>query len=189
MLVLYIHGFNSSPASYKSRYFKQFLDAKHPGNEFICPELPDYPQQAIELLSRIIESSQVQSIALVGSSLGGFYAAWLANKYNLRAVLINPAVNPQELLVDLLGKNTNYYSGREYELTREHIEQLKALQVGVIENIEKFMVLLQTGDEVLDYRLANKKYIQSHLIIEQGGNHSFEDFPLYCEEIYQFLAG
>ncbi len=189
MLFLYIHGFNSSPASYKSQYFKQFLDARHPGNEFICPELPDYPFQAIELLSQIIESSQNHPLALIGSSLGGFYATWLASKYNLQAVLINPAVNPQELLVGLLGKNTNYHTGQEYQLTTEHIEQLKALQVSVIERVENFMVLLQTGDEVLDYRLANKKYIQSHLILEQGGSHSFEDFPLYCEEIYQFLAG
>lgn len=185
MLFLYIHGFNSSPASHKARYFQQFLEQNHPEHSFVCPELSDYPLEAIIQLSNIIENN-LQDLALVGSSLGGFYATFLSQKYHLKTVLINPAVNPHILLTDLLGKNTNYHTDREYELTTEHINQLKSLKVDKISEPELFMVLLQTGDEVLDYHLAEQKYQQTKLIIEQGGNHSFEDFDKYCELIYQF---
>ncbi len=149
--------------------------------------MSDYPSEAITQLTQIIESN-LPDIALIGSSLGGFYATFLAQKYHLKAVLVNPAVNPHILLNDLLGKTTNYYTGREYELTTEHIEQLKQLLVDKVSEPELFMVLLQSGDEVLDYRLAEQKYADTELIIEQGGDHSFEGFENHCESIVRFCT-
>ena len=188
MLFLYIHGFNSSPASYKAQLFQKFLADRHPEHDFVCPELSDYPSAAISRLTQIIESRLPDDIALIGSSLGGFYATFLAQKYHLKAVLVNPAVNPHILLKDFLGKTSNYYTGREYELTIEHIEQLQQLLVDKISEPQRFMVLLQSGDEVLDYRLAQQEYADTELIIEQGGDHSFKGFENHCGSIVRFCT-
>lgn len=200
MLFIYIHGFNSSPASYKAKCFARYLLQTHPQDEFEAPELSYSPSRAIATQSQLIEhqidsherenSHQRNSsnIALIGSSLGGFYATWLAEKYNLPAVLINPAVNPQKVLVNYLGKNKNYHTGEKYDFSREHISQFDAITVSDIIAPQKLLVLLQTGDETLDYRLAENKYAQTHLIIEQGGDHSFQNFEQHCDGIYQFLT-
>ena len=188
MIFLYIHGFNSSPESYKAQCFSRFLEQKYPLDEFVCPALSDMPELAIKQLTNLIESLQLKcKIALLGSSLGGFYATWLAEKYHLKAVLINPAVNPQELLLDYMGKNTNIYTGEEYQFTHEHIRQLDAVSIKVIDKPENFMVLLQTGDEILDYRLAQTRYQHSHVLIESDGDHSFQNFNRHFQSIYRFL--
>lgn len=100
---------------------------------------------------------------------------------------MNPAVSPHELLHEYLGKNKNYHTGKEYEFTADHIEQLKAVYIVHIHSPENLMVMLQKDDEVLDYRLTEKKYSESYLLIESGGNHSFENFEQHCETIYRFL--
>ncbi len=195
MLFIYVHGFNSSPASFKAKCYKRFLTQYHPLDKFIAPELSDLPSKAIKTLTGLIKQhrdslEQINSpeIALIGSSLGGYYSTWLAQEFDLKAVLVNPAVNPQELLVNYLGKNKNYHTGEEYEFTKQHITQLNEVSVNNIISPDKLMVLLQTGDEVLDYRLAEAIYSQTHLIIEQGGDHSFQNFAQHCEKIYQFLT-
>ncbi|MCP3849302.1 MAG: esterase YqiA [Gammaproteobacteria bacterium] len=193
MLFLYIHGFNSSPQSFKARCFAHYLKKNHPQDEFMAPELSDLPKKAIDSLCQCIqqhrnaEGKAGEEVALIGSSLGGFYATWLAQKYNLKAVLVNPAVNPYELLVDYLGENINYHTEEKYTFTLDHIEQLKALMTSSIDVPENLLVLLQSGDEVLDYRLAQKKHSSSNLIIESGGDHSFNHFERYCDNIYGFL--
>ncbi|MCW8932592.1 MAG: esterase YqiA [Gammaproteobacteria bacterium] len=187
MLFIYIHGFNSSPDSFKAKCFSKFLSIKYPFDEFIAPELSDQPSKAIQTLSHCIEHNQSKKIGFIGSSLGGFYATWLAEKYGNKAVLVNPAVNPHELLVDYLGENTNYYTGEQYEFTSEHIQQLKYLTLQQLKKPKNLLVLLQSGDEILDYRLAKKKYSEAHLNIESGGDHSFQNFELHFEKIYQFF--
>lgn len=188
MLYIYIHGFNSSPHSFKAQYFFKFLSKNHPMDEFIAPKLSEQPSKAIHTLSQCIEKQLAATkIALIGSSLGGFYATWLAQTYHLKAVLINPAVNPQELLMDYLGKNINYHTGEKYEFTARHIEQLNVLTVHELTTPKKIYVMLQEGDEVLDYRLAKAKYSEATLLIEPGGDHSFQYFEQHCENIVQFL--
>ncbi len=188
MLFIYIHGFNSSPQSYKAQCFSQYLQTMQPHDEFLAPQLSDFPEQAISFLSRTIEQHVKSSqVALLGSSLGGFYATFLAQKFALKAALINPAVNPQELLLDYLGKNTNYYTNKQYELTTEHISQLLQINVERLTSPKNLMVMLQTNDEVLDYQLAESKYANSQLRIESGGDHSFINFKQHCEAIYRFL--
>ncbi|MCU7968408.1 MAG: esterase YqiA, partial [gamma proteobacterium symbiont of Bathyaustriella thionipta] len=103
-------------------------------------------------------------------------------------VLVNPAVNPQALLFEYIGKNKNYHTGEEYEFTVEHIKQLEAIYIESISSPRNLMVLLQKEDEVLDYRLAEKKYSDCQLLIEEGGDHSFQNFEQHCEQIYQFLT-
>lgn len=188
MLFVYIHGFNSSPDSFKAKCFESFLAKNHPEDQFIVPRLSDLPSSAMSSLSALIKQHSNKHIVLIGSSLGGFYATRLAQDYHVRAVLVNPAVNPQELLLDYLGINKNYHTGEEFEFTKEHIVQLDAIMTNNISSPEQLMVLLQSGDEVLDYRLAEKKYSQTQLIVEKGGDHSFQKFEQFCERIYQFLS-
>ena len=193
MLFIYIHGFNSSPESFKARCFSKFLQENYPNDDFLSPKLSVLPSKVINTLSECIElyrkrNRNTNKIALIGSSLGGFYATWLSQLYGFRAVLVNPAVNPQELLVNYLGKNKNYHTGEEYELTSEHILQLDKITTHHLSKPQNLMVLLQKGDEVLDYRLAEEKYTETHLKIEANGDHSFQDFEQHCENIYQFLV-
>ena len=188
MLFVYIHGFNSSPDSFKAKCFKEFLQYNYPEDQFICPKLSDLPDKAVETISDLIQqNSSCTDISLIGSSLGGFYATWFAEQFQLKAVLINPAVNPQVLLLDYIGKNRNFYTGEEYEFTANHIQQLNKVNVNHINSPKQLMVLIQTGDEILKYRLAQKKYSDSILIVEEGGDHSFQHFDKHCESIYQFL--
>lgn len=189
MLFIYIHGFNSSPESFKARCFSKFITDNYPQDQFVAPTLSDFPEKAIKDLSLFIEQSLKSSkVVLLGSSLGGFYATYLVQKYKLKALLVNPAVIPHELLHEYLGMNKNYHTGEEYEFTTEHIDQLKTIYIDHINSPENLMVMLQKDDEVLDYRLAEKKYSESHLLIESGGNHSFQNFEQHCENIYIFLS-
>lgn len=114
---------------------------------------------------------------MLGSSLGGYYATWLSEKYNAPAVLINPAVRPwQHFSEDHLGWHTNYYSGRRYELTREHVETLMRYEVKVPARPERLLLLVQAGDELLDYRMATELYRDCAMVVEPGGSHAFEGF-------------
>jgi predicted esterase YcpF (UPF0227 family) len=128
-----------------------------------------------------------ENVGLVGSSLGGYYSIYLANKYNLKAVLINPAIYPYKTL-DKIGMATNYYDGSSFEVTRNHIESLKSYEVENIKSQENFLTLLQTEDEVLDYTQAEEKLSESELVIEEGGNHSFENIESYFRKIGSFLG-
>lgn len=185
-MFIYIHGFNSSPASWKATRFKQYIQDRHPQHQVLVPHLSNLPEPAIQLLKSLIEQSQTKNITLVGSSLGGFYATYLASQFDLKAVLINPAVRPYELLEAFLGPNQNIYTGERYELTEEHIGQLKNLYIDNLEHPDRFLVLVQQGDEVLDARQAMSYYSHCQLIIEEGGDHSFQGIEKYFGKIVEF---
>lgn len=157
------------------------------GEHIGVPELPHVPQQAIAEMRALIEA-QTRPVALIGSSLGGYYATWLAEEYGLRAALINPAVNPADLWHEHLGENRNYYSGKRYQITEEHVEQLRQLERPSLQRPENLLLLVQTGDETLDYRLAVDKYKSATSIIQEGGNHSFVNYEAMLPDIFRFLA-
>ena len=185
--LLYLHGFNSSPLSHKARLTHDYWVSIGAGERIGVPELPHAPQQAIAELCAIVEA-QTLPVALIGSSLGGYYATWLAEQYGLRAALINPAVNPAELWHAHLGENRNFYSGRRYQLTEEHVAQLRRLERSPLQKPENLLLLVQTADETLDYRLAVDKYKSATSIIQDGGNHSFVNYETMLPDIYRFLA-
>jgi len=128
-MLIYIHGFNSSPQSTKARQLEARLKSLGKGSAFCCPALPHRPAQAIALLEREMSKAPARSITLVGSSLGGYYATWLAETHGVRAVLVNPAITPHEGLRAYLGPQRNLYTGEPYELTEQHLAELKALSV------------------------------------------------------------
>lgn len=153
------------------------------------------PEKAIAQLVTLIEPALAirkqntsQQICLIGSSLGGYYATWLAEKYDCRAVLVNPAVAPYELLENYLGNNVNFYTGENFELTMEHIEQLRRLDVQKITKPDRYLLMLQTGDEILDYKLAIEKYPAVPSIVEEGGGHEFMGFDRHLETVLAFCG-
>ncbi len=186
MALIYIHGFNSSPASLKSCQTAEWLSLHHPDIPFHCPRLNNEPEKAIRQLQALIESVK-RPVGLVGSSMGGYYATWLAEQYSLRAVLVNPAVKPYELMLDYLGENANYHTGERYVLEQKHVEEVRRLEVQTPLHREYYWVLLQTEDEVLDYRQAEARYDGCRMTIEQGGDHSFQHFERFLADIFDFL--
>ena len=185
--ILYLHGFNSSPDSHKARVLHDYMKRTGLSDRIDIPEIPPVPADAIELLQQHAEEIIKQyTLSLVGSSLGGFYATWLAEKYNCPAVLINPAVKPHELLKKHLGENINYYTAERWVLDEVHIRQFRELYIDKVSNPQRYLLMLQTGDETLDYREALEKYSTSPSIVEQGGSHEFSGFENHLDKILAF---
>lgn len=157
------------------------------GSELLYPDLPHRPAQAIALLSSLIERENREDCALIGSSLGGYYATWLAERYGVRAVLANPAVRPYELLKQALGMQTNLHSGVRYEFTSGHLAELRALEVEKV-SPERYLLIVRTGDETLDYRDAVEKYRGCEQIVEEGGDHGISDFDRYVDRALAFCG-
>ena len=189
--LLYLHGFNSSPESAKAQQTQQWFGQNAPGIEFICPSLPPYADQAMALLMDIVEARLPEPVFLIGSSMGGFYASCLAERYAefaIGAVLINPAVSPARGLDKWLGENSNYHSGEKWLFEQRHIAEYHRWDPAAIKNKNNYLVLLQSGDEVLDYRDAEQRYQGCKIILESGGDHSFIDYHRHLETIHQFLV-
>lgn len=186
-MLIYVHGFNSSALSFKAGLLGSRMAELGRAGEFACPELPHRPAQAIELLERVVKSALPQRPALIGSSLGGFYATWLAERHGLRAVLVNPAVRPYELLKDAIGPQTNLYTGARYDFTQDHLAELRALEVPAV-TPERYLLIVRTGDEVLDYRDAVRRYRDSEQVVDEGGDHGFGDFGRYLDRSLAFCG-
>lgn len=185
-VIVYLHGFNSSPQSTKARQTADWIAQHAPQHSFQCPALRPYPDEARQQLDALVRDAEAD-VWLVGSSLGGFYATWLAECYDLPAVLINPSVHPYHTLRDYLGPNRNLYTEVPWEFRPEHIDQLEAMRVEPLHRPQNFMVLVQTGDEVLDYREADSKYAQAQLVVEAGGDHSFRDYSRHLPAMLAFF--
>ncbi|MBE2260818.1 MAG: alpha/beta fold hydrolase [Candidatus Accumulibacter sp.] len=184
--VVYLHGFCSSPASWKARLLGEALAVAGFGDRFRCPVLPPVPLAAIARVEALLADGDGPP-TLVGSSLGGYYAAWLAEKHDLRAVLINPAVMAPALLGGLVGTQSNFHTGERFEFTAEHVEQLRALDLPQV-TPWRYLLLVETGDEVLDYRRAVARYAGSRQVVVEGGDHSFTRFPEFVPQIIEFCG-
>jgi predicted esterase YcpF (UPF0227 family) len=158
-------------------------------DEFTAPDLPHMPSLAIQKLELEIAKHGVDQVAVIGSSLGGYYATWLAEKHGLRAVLVNPVVNAHLLLAPCLGTQKNFYTGEQYQFTQQHLKELGQYNTSLITRPGRYLLLVQTGDEVLDYRQAVEKYRGARQIVIQGGDHGFADFSKYIPMILEFAAG
>lgn len=186
-VIIYLHGFLSSPQSVKAQQTRDFAQLHYPELEFVVPQLPPYPLLTVQLLDELVARYQGCSFGFIGSSLGGYLSTYLLEKHQGKAVLINPAVQPYKLLADYFGHHLNPYTHEEFTLEAIHTQQLAAIDTPVLEHPENYWVLLQTGDETLDYRLAEQKYQGAKLTIEQGGDHSFQHYPRFLADIFRFL--
>ncbi|MBI1942269.1 MAG: esterase [Betaproteobacteria bacterium] len=183
-MLVYLHGFNSSPASHKAQLLKAYLEGRGLGHLYACPALPPL---AADALREIEPLHLTKSDCLVGSSLGGFYATYLAEKLDCCAVLINPAITPHIGLEAYLGTQTNLHTGAPYELTRAHLEGWRALLLQRVDP-ERYLLLLETGDEVLDWREAARKYEGARMVIRQGGDHTLQSFAEHIGRILDFAG-
>lgn len=181
-MIIYIHGFASSGLGGKAKLLKEEFK-----EEIVLPSLSYVPLLAINTLEQLIETylNLKQEVSLIASSLGGYYAIYLANKYNLKAVLINPAIKPFKT-IDKIGFCTNYYDYSSFEVKQEHIDFLKQLNVKNIKE-ENLLLLLQKGDETLDYKEALEFLPKARLYVEEGGNHSFTNIEKYFLKIKDFF--
>src|SRR6188472_3439422 len=184
-MLIYLHGFNSSPASHKAQVMKVHMEGRGQGHLYACPVLPDTPREAIGAIEKTIAGRNAASVTFLGSSLGGYYATYLAEKLGCRAALINPAITPHVGLEAYLGTQKNLHTGQPYELTRAHLEGWRELLVERIDP-EKYLLLLETGDEVLDWREAARKYEGARMVVRDGGDHSLQCFPEMIPRILEF---
>jgi len=181
-VILYLHGFNSSPQSHKARVMGNYMAEQGLSERYACPALPPLAGDAIK---EIEKHSLDASTRLVGSSLGGFYATYLAEKYGARAVLINPAIEPHVGLRAYLGPQKNLHTGEPYLLTQDHLDEWRKLYVPRI-TPQRYLLLVETGDEVLDYRKAVERYAGAEQVVVHGGDHSLQSFPRHLRRILEF---
>ena len=182
-LIVYLHGFCSSPASWKSRLLAEHMAERGLAGRFVCPQLSPVPDEAVASVSRLIEAADA-AVTLVGSSLGGHYANHLAEKHGLRAILINPATVDRLDPARFVGAHANFHSGERFVFTAAHAAQLKA-QVSA-PTPGRYWLLLEEGDEVLDWRQAVDFYAGCRQTVLPGGDHSFTRFPDFIPQIIEF---
>jgi hypothetical protein len=185
-LILYLHGFTSGPQSNKAVALGARMRELGLGEHFVCPQLPAAPREAIALAQSLIARHGVDTV--VGSSLGGYYATYLAERFGLKAVLVNPAVVAHLALKDYVGPQRWLYSDESFDFTLEHIEQLRAIDVPVLSDPKRFWLLVEEGDETLDYRHAVQRYAGARQTVLPGGDHSFTRWNDYLDAIIAFAA-
>lgn len=182
-MILYLHGFGGCGLGKKVSSLRDMY-----GDKILAPSLSNIPELAIDTLEQIIELllKKGEVVHLIGSSIGGYFSIYLAEKYNLKAVLINPAIYPYKI-TQMLGKGKSYYDDSKFDCTLAHIENLKKYEVLHVKNQENLMLLLQTDDAILDYKVALQKLPKAQAIVEEGGSHGFDNFPSKFAHIEEFL--
>lgn len=189
--LIYLHGFNSSPQSLKAQQTLDFVSKNHPQINLIIPELAVSAHDALSQIKQIVDNIKLQSpkadIGFVGSSMGGFLATKCSELYNAKAVLINPAVAPHRLITHLIGEHTNPYSGKSFSVTEQDGEELAKIHFDKITSPANFWVLLQQGDETLNYRDAAALYQSCRITLEPLGDHGFVGFNRFLHAIVEFL--
>ncbi|SIS03940.1 hypothetical protein SAMN05878276_1642 [Aquipseudomonas alcaligenes] len=181
--ILYIHGLNSSPTSTKASQLLKVAEHCGIARQLRVPALHHHPRQAMLQLQAAV--AELGRPLLVGSSLGGFYATYLAEQHGLDALLINPAVRPHRLFGGKEELQTNYYTGETWLLTHDHVAALAELEMPEPRDAKRYRVWLQTADETLDYRQAEAFYAGCSLDIQEGGDHSYQGFAQRIPEILE----
>jgi len=185
-MILYLHGFTSGPQSNKAQALGARMRAHGLGDRLLSPQLPAAPADAIALAEDLIRRHDVSLV--VGSSLGGYYATYLAETFDLKGVLVNPAVVAHLSLQQYVGPQRWLYTGESFKFTLDHVEQLRAIEIPVLAKPERFWLLVEEGDETLDYRDAVRRYAGARQTVLPGGDHSFTRWNDYLDEIID-LAG
>jgi len=189
--IVYLHGFRSSPASVKATQFRQAVEMLpiEVRPQLHVPDLQHRPSAAIaQVADWVAQCANVADLTFVGSSLGGYYATHLAERFGARAAMINPAVRPYEDLKPYVGMQTNMYSGETFVVTPAHFAELAALGVGRITRPSRYLLLVQTGDEVLDWREAVAFYAGAWQYVEGGGDHAFQRFAAQIPVVLRFAG-
>ena len=186
-MLIYLHGFRSSPSSFKARWLHNRMRALGCAEAFVCPALPVSPKAAIDQIVRECRPSPADT--LVGSSLGGCYATCLAEQWGCRAVLLNPSTRPAASLSKYLGVQTLYHDPQNsFVLEPRHLDELASLQRSAITRPERYFLIAATGDEVLDWRQMVAFYQGARQRVIEGSDHGLSDFAAYGDEVLQFAG-
>ena len=186
--LLYLHGFRSSPLSAKARQMAAHVAAHHPAVTFWCPQLPPSPQAAMALVAEGIALWPRAAMAVVGSSLGGFYASWVAQHTGCPSVMLNPAVDPARDLARYIGEQTTWQNPEErFYFLPEYIAELQALDTRGRPPAGPELAIIAKGDEVLDWREMAGRYPEARQIVQAGGDHALGNFAEYLPLVVEFL--
>ena len=187
--LLYLHGFRSSPQSTKAQMMAARVQADHKNVRWWCPQLPPSPREAMALIQRGTADWPADQMAVVGSSLGGFYATALAQQRGCRAVVLNPAVDPARDLAAHIGEQTAWHDPAEHFFFRpEYIDELRALQTGPLTHPERTFAVIAKGDELLDWREMTARYASARIRLLEGSDHALSDFDDHIDAVLEFLA-
>jgi hypothetical protein len=191
--LLYLHGFRSSPQSAKARQVAArvaALNAAQPNRlTWWCPQLPPSPQAALQMLRAGIEAWPSASMAVIGSSLGGFYATTIAEDTGCKAVLLNPAVNPARDLVHHIGEQSSWHDpAQRFVVEPSFMGELQALTRGSVARPTQYFSVIAKGDEVLDWREMTARYAGTRIKLLPAGDHGLSDFDQHIDEVFEFLG-
>ena len=185
--LLYLHGFRSSPLSTKAQKVATRVAQRHPEVTWWCPQLPPSPREAMALIDQGTADWPRESMAVVGSSLGGYYASWVAEQTGCRAVLLNPAVEPARDLASHIGEQTSWHDPQErFFFAPAFVDELRALRCGLSRPARTFAVIAK-GDEVLDWREMTARYAGARIRLLAGSDHAISDFDDHIDEVFAFL--
>jgi uncharacterized protein len=186
--LLYLHGFRSSPRSFKAQRMYAVVSERHPAVHWWCPQLPASPAAAAKLIEDGIAAWPRQRMAVVGSSLGGYYATWVAERTGCRAVLLNPAVDPARDLAGYVGEQTAWHDPNERLVIEPGFaDELRAIACGPVAHPDRYLAVIAKGDEVLDWREMTGRYPGVRTRLLEGGDHALSDFDQHLEEVLAFL--
>jgi uncharacterized protein len=187
-LILYLHGFRSSPNSRKAQHLLTLMRASGLEGDYLCPQLPASPRAAAEVALAAAQLEPTERLALIGSSLGGYYATWVAEKLGCRAVLLNPAIRPYEDLKEHLGRQPVFYSNSSIEMKPEYLDELLALEVPRLTRPERYFLVAATGDRLIDWRAMVERYADCRQRVIEGSDHELSDFAQYANEVLAFCG-
>lgn len=187
-MILYLHGFRSSPQSFKARLIAERMRSLGREAEYRCPQLPASPREAIALALDEMRGFPPEEVALIGSSLGGYYATWLAEQTGCRAVLLNPAVTPPKDLEKYVGVSTAYHDNTRFEFKRSYLDELQALRIARPSLPHRYFLIAATGDEVLDWRAMVAHHANARQTIIEGSDHGLSDFARHMDDVLAFCG-
>lgn len=191
-MILYLHGFRSSPQSYKAKLMAQAMADRQLTHQWLCPQLPASPAAAMDMVNQLILQAQesginiARELVIIGSSLGGYYATYLAERWHCRAVVLNPSVYAARSLRPHVGQHTHFHSDDVFNFLNEYIDELLALATDPPAHPERYFLLACKGDEVLDWRDMANWYAGSQGRILEGGDHGISDFDIWLPEVLEF---
>jgi hypothetical protein len=187
--LLYLHGFRSSPQSTKARKFAAWVAANRPGLVWWCPQLPASPADSMREVMAGISAWPSERMAVIGSSLGGFYATAVAERRGCRAVLLNPGVDPARDLADAIGATTAWHSGEPFDFRPEYVDELRAIAPpATLTDLDRYFAVIAKGDEVLSWREMSARYAGARVRLIEGSDHALSDFDAHFPAVLAFLG-
>ena len=187
--LLYLHGFRSSPQSTKARRMAAWVSEHRPALNWHCPQLPASPREAVAGLLEQVRDWPAASSAVIGSSLGGFYATAVAERRGCRAVLLNPGVDPARDLADAIGATTAWHSGEPFDFRPEYVDELRAIAPpATLTDLGRYFAVIAKGDEVLSWREMSERYAGGQVRLLEGSDHALSDFDDHFPAVLAFLG-